>query len=64
MATHTNILVCNIPWTEEPGVLQAIGAQRFRQDSVTEQNLKQIVLKGGNLNDKRGHEKMLSITRR
>ena len=63
MATHTNILVWNIPWTEEPGVLQAIGAQRFRQDSLTEQNLKQIVLKGGNLNDKRAREKMLSITR-
>ena len=35
MATHSSILDFlpgEIPWTEEPGVLQSIGAQRFRQD--------------------------------
>ena len=28
MATHSNILAWKIPWTEEPGGLQAIGSQR------------------------------------
>ena len=27
MATHSNILVWRIPWTEEPGRLQSIGSQ-------------------------------------
>ena len=30
MATHSNILVWEIPWTEEPGGLQAVGLQRSR----------------------------------
>ena len=25
MATHSSILACRIPWTEEPGRLQSIG---------------------------------------
>ena len=28
MATHTSILVWEIRWTEEPGVLQSMGLQR------------------------------------
>ena len=28
MATHSGILACRIPWTEEPGRLQSIGSQR------------------------------------
>ena len=28
MAIHTSILAWRIPWTEEPGRLQAMGAQR------------------------------------
>ena len=28
MATHSNILVWEIPWTEEPGGLQSGGSQR------------------------------------
>ena len=28
MATHSNILVWRIPWTEEPGRLQSMGSQR------------------------------------
>jgi len=28
MATHSSILVCTIPWTEEPRRLQYIGLQR------------------------------------
>ena len=30
MATHSNILAWEIPWTEEPGVLQPMGSQRVR----------------------------------
>jgi len=26
-ATHSSILACRIPWTEEPGRLQSIGSQ-------------------------------------
>ena len=32
METHTSILAWRIPWTEEPGGLQAIGSQRIRLD--------------------------------
>ena len=30
--THSSILVWEIPWTEEPGGLQAMGSQRVRHD--------------------------------
>ena len=29
MATHSNILSWEIPWTEEPGGLQSMRSQRF-----------------------------------
>ena len=32
MATHSNVLAWEIPWTEEPGWLLSIGSQRVRQD--------------------------------
>ena len=32
MAMHSSILACKIPWTEEPGGLQAIGLQRARHN--------------------------------
>ena len=32
MATHSGILACGIPWTEEPGGLQPIGSQRVGHD--------------------------------
>ena len=32
MAAHSSVLAWRIPWTEEPGRLQSIGAQRFRHD--------------------------------
>ena len=35
MATHSNIVAWEIPWTEEPGKLQFIGLQRVRQDGAT-----------------------------
>jgi len=37
MATHYNILVWRIPWTEEPGQLQPMGSQRVGHDLVTKQ---------------------------
>ena len=35
MATHSSILACRIPWTEEPGRLQSIGSQNVRHDGTT-----------------------------
>ena len=32
MATHSSILACRIPWTEELGRLQSMGLQRVGQD--------------------------------
>ena len=32
MATHSSILGCRIPWTEEPGGLQSMGSQRAGHD--------------------------------
>ena len=32
MATHSSILVWEIPWTEEPGGLQCMGLQRVRHN--------------------------------
>ena len=33
MATHSNVLAWELPWTEEPGSLQGTGSQRVRHDS-------------------------------
>ena len=32
MATHSSLHTWKIPWTEEPGGLQAMGSQRVRHD--------------------------------
>ena len=32
MATHSNILAWETPWTEEPGRLQSMGLQRVRHN--------------------------------
>ena len=32
MATHSNILAWEIPWTEEPGRLQPMGSQRVEHN--------------------------------
>ena len=34
MATHSIILACRIPWSEEPGELQSLGSQRVRHNSA------------------------------
>ena len=36
MATHSSILACEMPWTEEPGELQSTGSQTVKHDLVTE----------------------------
>ena len=35
METHSSILAWEIPWTEEPGKLQAMGLKRAGHDGVT-----------------------------
>ena len=35
MATHSTILACRIPWTEEPGGLQSTGSQKVRKNWAT-----------------------------
>ena len=35
MATYSSILAWEIPWTEEPGGLRAVGSQRIRHDWAT-----------------------------
>ena len=37
MATHSSILVWELPWTEEPGGLQPMGSQRVGHDLAIEQ---------------------------
>ena len=37
MATYSGILAWEIPWTEEPGGLPALGSQRVRHDLMTEE---------------------------
>ena len=37
MATHSSILVWEIPWTEEPSGLQSMGPQRVRHNLETKQ---------------------------
>ena len=32
MATHSSVLTWRIPWTEEPGRLEAMGLQRVQHD--------------------------------
>ena len=40
MATHSNILAWEIPWTEEPGGLQLLGLQRVEHELTTKQQQK------------------------
>ena len=39
MASHSSILVWEIPWSEEPGRLQSMGSQRVGHDLATKQQL-------------------------
>ena len=44
MATHSSIPAWEIPWTEEPGGLQAMGSQRVRHNSATQQQQQQVTV--------------------
>ena len=35
MATHSSILACRVPWTEEPGRLLSMGPHRVGHDCST-----------------------------
>ena len=39
MATLSSILAWEIPWTEEPSVLQSMGGKRVRHDLATKQQI-------------------------
>ena len=39
MATQSNALSWEIPWTEEPGRLQSMGDKRVQRDLVNKQQL-------------------------
>ena len=41
-ATHSSILACRIPCTEDPGGLQSMGLQRVRHDWATNTHLTNI----------------------
>ena len=47
MATHSSNFAWEVPWTEEPGVLQSTGLQRVRHNLVTEQRM--MILLNANL---------------
>ena len=38
MTTHSSILAWRSPWTEEPGVLQAMGSGRLGHNRVTDEH--------------------------
>ena len=42
MATHSSILACKIPWTDEPGGLQSMGLERVKHDLVTKQQQQKL----------------------
>ena len=41
MATHSSILACRIPWSEEPGGLQSMGC---RESDMTESIMENVSL--------------------
>ena len=44
MATHSIILIWEIPWTEKPGVLQSTGSQIVGNNLVTKQQKQMVIL--------------------
>ena len=47
MAPHSSTLAWKIPWTEEPGILQSMGLQRFGHDWATSLSLSLLTCKMG-----------------
>ena len=63
MATHSNILVCEILWTEEPGVLQSMGSQRVGHDLESKQQQQSVflIIREGKFNSKNIKVSMLDM---
>ena len=63
MATHSNILVCEILWTEEPGVLQSMGSQRVGHDLESKQQQQSVflIIREGKFNSKNTKISMLDM---
>ena len=63
MATHSNILVWEILWTEEPGVLQSMGSQRVGHDLESKQQQQSVflIISEGKLNSKNTKISMLDM---
>ena len=49
MATHSSILACEIPWTEEPAGLQSMGSQESDTTYQLKQQLESIEIIQGDL---------------
>ena len=45
MASHSSILSWQIPWTEEPGMLQSMGSQRAGHNGTQEHSSKRLNMK-------------------
>ena len=57
-ATHSSILACEIPWTEEPGGLQSTGLQKSWHDLATKQqnhSMRERIIFSTNGNGTTGH---------
>ena len=63
MATHSNILVWEILWTEEPGVLQSMGSQRVGHDLEYKQQQQSVflIIREGKFNSKNIKVSMLDM---
>ena len=44
MVTHSSILACRIPWTEEPGGLQSTGLQKVGHTKAAEISIPDLSL--------------------
>ena len=63
MVTHFSILAWEIPWTNEPGVLQSLGSQKESDITATKQQqrilirelLSEIQGSGSSLNDRKAN---------
>ena len=45
MVTHSSILAWEIPWTEEPGMLQSIGSQSWTRLATKHHQQKMVSMK-------------------
>ena len=52
IAAHSSIFAWEIPWTEEPGVLQSVGLKRVRLDLATKQQQYRCYQLNGNIRRK------------